>query len=121
MDESKKSDVETSVWTEAIDDEPAESSEPTSEQIVEQILHFLQLYWKRRVLALAIVGTGIILSVAFALSLRNYYTSTTSLMPPDNSSPYSSMLSMLSGSGAAESIGGEALGPVSYTHLTLPP
>ena len=110
MDESKKSDVETSVWTEAIDDEPAESSGPTSEQIVEQILHFLQLYWKRRVLALAIIGTGIILSVAFALSLRNYYTSTTSLMPPDNSSPYSSMLSMLSGSGAAESLGGEALG-----------
>jgi len=110
MDESKKSDVETSIWNGAVDDETAESSGTTSEQIVEQILHFLQLYWKRRVLALAIIGTGIIISVAFALSLRNYYTSTTSLMPPDNSSPYSSMLSMLSGSSAAESIGGEALG-----------
>jgi len=110
MDESKQSDVETSIWNGVVDDETAESSGTTSEQTVEQILHFLQLYWKRRVLALTIIGAGIILSVAFALSLQNYYTSTTSLMPPDNSSPYSSMLSMLSGSSAVESIGGEALG-----------
>jgi uncharacterized protein involved in exopolysaccharide biosynthesis len=108
MDESRNTDVETADWIQI--DEPAEDDGKSAQEIGDKILHILQGYWKRRSLALGIIVTGVVLSVAYSLILRNYYTSTTTLMPQDNSSPYSSMLGMLSGSGAAASLGSEALG-----------
>jgi uncharacterized protein involved in exopolysaccharide biosynthesis len=110
MDESHNTGIETAVWINADEGGLVESVEEAAEDFSVKIVHFAQLYWKKRELALAIIGVGIVLSVAYALMLRNIYTSSTSLMPPDNSSPYSSMLSMLSGSSTAASLGSEALG-----------
>jgi uncharacterized protein involved in exopolysaccharide biosynthesis len=110
MDEFRNSDLDTAVWIHSDESGPAGSSEGSSEDLGLKILHFAKLYWNRRKLASTIVGTGMVLSVAYALLLHNIYTSTTTLMPPDNSSPYSSMLSMLTGSSSAASLGGEALG-----------
>jgi uncharacterized protein involved in exopolysaccharide biosynthesis len=110
MDESRNADVETADWGETQEPESAEENGKTGEEIVETMLRLLHRYWKKRRLALSIVAAGCAISIAYSLMLRNYYVSTTSLMPQDNSSPYSSMLGMLSGSGAAASLGSEALG-----------
>ncbi len=110
MDESHNSDLVTAVWTQADDGDPEDQSEEAEANLGVKIVAFVQMYWKRRALALVIVVAGIVLSVTYSLLLPNVYTSTTTLMPPDNSSPYSSMLEMLSGSGSAAALGSEALG-----------
>lgn len=57
-----------------------------------------------------VLATGILLSVLYALSLPNMYTSTTTLMPPDSASSNSNLMSLLSSAGAAASVGSAALG-----------
>ena len=54
-----------------------------------------------------ILAAGVLLSVVIAYSLPAVYTSTTTVMPPDNPSPSSSLMSMLSTSvpGAAQGSG----------------
>jgi uncharacterized protein involved in exopolysaccharide biosynthesis len=118
MDEFHDSDVNTAVWIQADESGPVDRSEESGNDLGLKILHFVKLYWKKRKLASAIVGTGMVLSVVYALLLHNIYTSTTTLMPPDNSSPYSSMLGMLTGSSAA-SLGSEALGLATPGDLIL--
>ncbi len=83
-----------------------ESGEPLSTKIAD----FVRICWLKRKIVFSIVGAGILLSVLFALSLPNNYVSTTTLMPPDNSSPYSSIMSLVSPGSAAAQLGGEALG-----------
>jgi len=110
MDESRNAEVQTAVWTQVDEYESDHSTDEEEVTLGVKILAFLRMYWKRRAMAFAIIVTGIVLSVVYSLLLPNVYTSNTSLMPPDNSSPYSSMLQMLSGSGSAAALGGEALG-----------
>jgi uncharacterized protein involved in exopolysaccharide biosynthesis len=110
MDDPRNSDVESAIWTQEDASEPTEIAEDAEGDIGEKIRQFLWLYWKKRILACCIIVAGAVLSIAYSLSLPNIFTSTTSLMPQDNSSPYSSMLEMVSGSSAAASIGSEALG-----------
>jgi uncharacterized protein involved in exopolysaccharide biosynthesis len=116
MDDYQNSGVNTDLWIQTDEgvqtDEslPSDSSEETSNGLGLKILSFMKVYWKRRRLAFAVIGTGAVLSVVYALLQANIYTSTTSLMPPDNSSPYSAMLSALTSSSSAASLGSEALG-----------
>jgi uncharacterized protein involved in exopolysaccharide biosynthesis len=110
MDDPQNSEVESAVWAQADESEPTESVEDAEGDIGEKIRQFLLLYWKKRILACCIIVAGAVLSIAYSLSLPNIFTSTTSLMPQDNSSPYSAMLGMVSGSSAAASMGSEALG-----------
>jgi uncharacterized protein involved in exopolysaccharide biosynthesis len=119
MNEFHNSDVNTEVWIQADESETADVSEEPRPDLGEKIIDFIKVYWKRRMIAVAIVGTGIVLSVVYALLLHNIYTSTTSLVPPGNSSPYSAMLSMLTGSSTAASLGSEALGVESPGELIL--
>jgi capsule polysaccharide export protein KpsE/RkpR len=110
MDEFHDSEVNTAVWIQDDGSVPADGSEEQGESLGIKILHFVKLYWKKRKLASIIIGTGIVLSVVASLLMTNVYTSTVTLMPPENASPYSSMLSMLTGGSSAASLGGEALG-----------
>ena len=65
---------------------------------------------RRRWLAM-VTGIGLILSIGYALSIPNQYTSTAQLMPPDSQSLSStSVLAALSGAGPAASLGGGLLG-----------
>jgi len=64
-------------------DSEAKKSGPT---ISLTVAHLLRVFWHRRRLAACIVGAGILFSVVYSLALPKMYTSTTSLMPPDNNS-----------------------------------
>jgi uncharacterized protein involved in exopolysaccharide biosynthesis len=108
MDELRNADVETEAWEQM--HESAEERGKSIEDLMETVLFLLRGYWKRRVIALSIIFAGAVLSIAYAWSLHNYYTSTATLMPPDNSSPYSTMLGMLGGSGASVALGSDAFG-----------
>ena len=119
MDKSQNEDIATEIWSDAEDADPKEGNEEHGADISEKIIELLELYWKRRILAISIIGAGIVLSVAYAFTLKNYYVSSTSLMPQDNSSPYSSMLSMFSGSGPSASLGSEALGLSTPSELQM--
>jgi uncharacterized protein involved in exopolysaccharide biosynthesis len=57
-----------------------------------------------------ILGTGILLAVIIAFALPSVYTSTTSVMPPDNASSNSGLMSMLSSAVPATSQAGASLG-----------
>jgi uncharacterized protein involved in exopolysaccharide biosynthesis len=98
---------EFSADTEDID--PVGEEEP-SQSLASRIADFVRLCWLKRRLVFAVVGAGTLISIVYALSLPNVYTSSTTLMPPDNSSPYSSIMSMLSPGGSAAQFGSEALG-----------
>jgi len=84
--------------------------EESGEGLSVRIADFARICWLNRKMVFGIVGAGIVVSVLFALSLPNNYVSTTTLMPPDNSSPYSSIMSLVSPGSAAAQLGGEALG-----------
>lgn len=119
MDNSHNTDIETAIWSDSDDVETVESNEEQRANIADKVFELLALYWKRRVLAGVIIGAGILLSVAYALSLQPYFVSNTTLMPQDNSSPYSSMLSMFSNSGGAGTLGSEALGLSTPSELQM--
>lgn len=80
------------------------------ETLGSKIADFLRTCWFKRMMVFCIVAGGIVASVLYALILPNMYVSTTTLMPPDSTSPYSSMLGLLSPGSAAAQLGSEALG-----------
>jgi uncharacterized protein involved in exopolysaccharide biosynthesis len=57
-----------------------------------------------------IVAAGILVSLAAAVLQPNVYSSTTTLMPPDNSSQFYDVMGMLSPASGAASLGSEVLG-----------
>ena len=57
-----------------------------------------------------ILATGILLSLLYAFSLPNMYTSTTTLMPPDSASSNSNLMSLLSSASPAATVGSSVLG-----------
>lgn len=90
---------------------PDGGEEEVCETLSEKIARFLRTCWMRRRMMLCILFTGIIVSVPYALVQPNIYTSSTSLMPAGNSTPYPSITSLLSpGGGTPAELGGEALG-----------
>lgn len=99
----------TEAWTQADEIDPA-SAEEVGEPLGDKVARFLRRCWSKRWLIIAIFIAGTLYSLLRAISSPNYYTSTTTLMPPDNSSPLSGMMSMLTGGSSAASLGSEALG-----------
>ncbi|MFZ0395263.1 MAG: GNVR domain-containing protein [Terracidiphilus sp.] len=59
-------------------------------------VRFLRLIGARRRIVLSILTAGILISVLYAYMLPNIYTSTTTLMPPGNTSSFGSFMSLLS-------------------------
>jgi uncharacterized protein involved in exopolysaccharide biosynthesis len=57
-----------------------------------------------------VLAIGVLLSLLYALSLPNLYTSTTTLMSPDSASSNSNLMSLFSSAGPAASVGSAALG-----------
>ena len=87
------------------------SDEEMGEALSLQITRFLRLCWVKRKMFFGILATGTLLSLLYALSLPNIYTSTTALMPPDNASSNSNLMSLLSSaSPAAATVGSSLLG-----------
>jgi uncharacterized protein involved in exopolysaccharide biosynthesis len=85
-------------------------TEESGEELALKIANFLRLCWARKKLVLRIFFVGIVIAGAIAFTEPNFYTSTTSLMPPDSNSPYSNLMSMLASAGPAASLGSQALG-----------
>ena len=86
------------------------SDEEMGEALSLRITHLLRLCWVRRMTIFRILAAGILLSLLYAISRPNMYTSTTTLMPPDSASPSSNLMSLLSSVGPAASVGSAALG-----------
>jgi uncharacterized protein involved in exopolysaccharide biosynthesis len=75
-----------------------------------KITQILRLLWLKRGTVGSMVATGMVISVVYALLLPPKFTSTTSLMPPQNSSTGSSLMSLLSAASPAVSAGSAMLG-----------
>jgi uncharacterized protein involved in exopolysaccharide biosynthesis len=73
-------------------------------------VRFLRLCWVRRRMVFGILFTGILLSLLYALSLPNLYTSTTTLMPPDSASFNSNLIGLISTTAPTASAGSALLG-----------
>jgi uncharacterized protein involved in exopolysaccharide biosynthesis len=85
--------------------------EEAREPLLSKITRFLRSCWARRKMIALIVAAGILVSLADALMEPNVYSSTTTLMPPDSSSPYYDVLSLLSdGSTGVANLSSEVLG-----------
>ncbi|MGB7264694.1 MAG: Wzz/FepE/Etk N-terminal domain-containing protein, partial [Terracidiphilus sp.] len=71
------------------DEIESDDAEEVDEALSVKIAGFLRACWVRRRMVFGILAAGFLLSLLYALSLPNVYTSTTTLMPSDNSTPYS--------------------------------
>ena len=109
MDDSQNTAVNSELWSQANGVESA-NVEEEGEALSLKIASFVRLCRARPRMFIGIFVAGILIALLYALIQPNVYTSTTTLMPPDNSSPYSNIMSMLSSGGSAASFGSEALG-----------
>jgi uncharacterized protein involved in exopolysaccharide biosynthesis len=105
--QSTTQDLELSAQT---GDPELSDVEEVGEPLSSRIADFLRTCWSKRRMAFGIIVAGILVSVLYALSLPNIYISTTTLMPPDSNSPYSSIMNLVSPSSSAAQFGSEALG-----------
>ncbi len=80
-------------------------AEEAGEPLIPKITLFLRSCWARteKMIGL-IVAAGILVSLAVAVFERNVYSSTTTLMPPDSTSPYNDVMGLLSPSSGAASL-----------------
>ncbi len=85
-------------------------AEEGGETLIAKIARFLRTCWVKRRMVFSILAAGILVSVLYSLSLPNEFTSTTTLMPPDNTSPYAAIMSALSPNSPAAEFGSSALG-----------
>jgi uncharacterized protein involved in exopolysaccharide biosynthesis len=77
------------------------AAEDTSAPIEIPVADLLMAIWKRRRWLAMVTGIGMLLAIAYALSIPNVYTSTAQLMPPDQQAlTTTSMLSALTGTGS---------------------
>lgn len=111
MDDSKNVIPASELQNEASEAELV-GEEEGSETLTSKFAHFLRSCWLRRKMVFSFVVIGTLASLLDAFLLPNMYTSATTLMPPDTSSPYSSILGVLSPSSgnsmadlASESLG----------------
>jgi len=109
MSDPKSTTQEADVWPQ-FDDPDSVGASRDSAPLSSYIADFIRTIWVRRKLVLILVFSGIVLSLIYALKQANIYTSTTTLLPPDDSSSYTGLMSMLSGAGPAASLGSSELG-----------
>jgi len=109
MDDSQNKTLDSEKSQQAGEIESADVEE-SGEPMRVKATRFLRLCWFRRRLVGGICVAGTLISLAIALLSPKIYTSTTTLMPSDNASPYSSLLGVLTGSSPAADLGSEALG-----------
>ncbi len=109
MSDSRNATTETDLWPQADDAELPEESEE-GKPLTYYLAEFVRIVLNRWRLVLVIVVAGILFSFVDAIRQPNIYTSTTTLMPPDQGSSYSGLMGMLSGEGGAASLGSSALG-----------
>lgn len=105
-----QSTTQTPEFTAETDEVEPVGEEEADEALSSRIADFLRTCWLKRRMIFGIVAGGILASVLYAIALPNMYVSTTTLMPPDNTSPYSSIMGLLSPGNAAAQLGSEALG-----------
>jgi len=96
MSKSESATTETDLWPTADDPEPPEASEEGT-ALTNYIADFVRIVWARWRFVLCIVLAGILLSFVDATRQPNIFTSTTTLMPPDQSSSYSGLMGLFSG------------------------
>lgn len=109
MDKSENTAETSELLPQTGEIDPNSDDEPES-SLALIVTRFLRNCWQKRRLVFTILAIGISISVVRALLEHNRYTSTTTIMPPDNSSPYANLMSMLSSSGGAAGLGSEMLG-----------
>lgn len=109
MNNSESTTPGSELMTQADDLEAASAEEPT-EALSLQVTQFLRLCWLRRWVIFGILFMGIAISTLIALLEPNTYTSTTTFLPPDTSSPYSNLMNMMTSNSSAASLGSELLG-----------
>jgi uncharacterized protein involved in exopolysaccharide biosynthesis len=95
---------------ELVEDPGWEGSAAGSESQRLAITPILTLLWVRRRTMLKISGAGTVLSLLYAFLLPAVYTSTTTLMPPDNTPTNASLTSLAASAGPAGAIGSALLG-----------
>jgi uncharacterized protein involved in exopolysaccharide biosynthesis len=91
------------------DEVEAADAEEAGEALSSKIARFLRTCWVRRWMVIGILVAGILVSLLYAFHLPAVYTSTTTLMPPDSTSPDFSIMDALS-SNPATRLGSEELG-----------
>ena len=109
MDDSQIETLESELSQQADEIESADLEE-AGEPLLAKFTLFLRVCWARRKMIAMIVAAGILISLADALLEPNVYSSTTTLMPPDSSSPYYDVMGLLSPSSGAASLSSEVLG-----------
>jgi uncharacterized protein involved in exopolysaccharide biosynthesis len=105
-----QSATEVPEFSTQMDEDESAGAEEVGETLGPKIAAFLRTCWSKRWMVFGIVATGVLVSVLYAFSLPNVYTSTTTLMPPDGSSPYSNVLGMLSPGSSTSDFSAMALG-----------
>ncbi len=108
MDESRIASSSTEILLQPNEDDFA-LGEEEGEPISVSVIRYARSIWERRRMVLSILAIGILLSLLKALLGPNIYTSTTSFLPPGNTSSFGSLMSMLS-SNAPSGITDEMLG-----------
>ncbi len=109
MGDSQNETLVSELSQQADETESADVKE-AGEPLISKIILFLRSCWARRKMIAVIVAAGILVSLAKALLEPNVYTSTTTLMPPDGSSPNFDAMGLFSQSSGAASLGSEFLG-----------
>jgi uncharacterized protein involved in exopolysaccharide biosynthesis len=110
MDDSQNETLVSELSQQPDEIESADVGE-ARESLLPKITRFLRSCWARRKMFALIVAAGILVSLTRALTESNVYSSTTTLMPPDSSSPYTDVMGLLSGgSSGAASLSSEVLG-----------
>lgn len=110
MDDSQNPKPDSEFQIETNEVELADEEE-VGNTLGSRLADFLRACWARRKTVCGILVAGILISVLYAIVQPNIYVSSTTLMPPGNSSPYPSISSLLSpGGSAAAVLGSEALG-----------
>jgi uncharacterized protein involved in exopolysaccharide biosynthesis len=79
------------------------SAAKSNESATLPLIHMLRLCWVKRRMFFLILGTGTLFSVIYSLILPTMYTSATTIMPPNDASLSSALMSSLSGSGVTSS------------------
>jgi len=109
MDDSQIETLESELSQQADEIESADVEE-AGEPLLSKATRLLRVCWARRIMIALIVAAGILVSLGDALLEPNVYSSTTTLMPPDSSSPYFDVMGLLSPSSGAASLSSEVLG-----------
>ena len=85
-------------------------AEEAPESISASIARFLRTCWLKRKIVFGIIFAGILIATLYAFTRPNVYTSTATLMPPSDSSPFPGVMSALLPNSVAGELGSGAFG-----------